>query len=89
MIFFSECQCNEDGSVDTSCDDGSGKCSCNPNIVGDKCTQCAIEHFAFPTCDGKYYCQGVPRGVGGERWTCNPRVSGLIPAEGKLLQQQP
>ena len=57
MIFFSECQCNEDGSVDTSCDDGSGKCSCNPNIVGNKCTQCAAEHFAFPTCDGKYYCQ--------------------------------
>ena len=55
MIFFSECQCNEDGSVDISCDDGSGKCSCNPNIVGDKCTQCAVEHFAFPTCDGKYY----------------------------------
>ena len=24
--------------------------------------------------------KGVPRGVGGEQWTCNPRVSSLIPA---------
>ena len=23
--------------------------------------------------------EGVPRGVGEERWTCNPRVSGSIP----------
>ena len=25
------------------------------------------------------FIQGVPYGVGGERWTCNPRVSGSIP----------
>ena len=27
---------------------------------------------------------GVPHGVGGERWTCNPRVSGSIPGAGNL-----
>ena len=29
-------------------------------------------------------CQGVPHGVGGERWTCNPRVSGSIPGNSNL-----
>ena len=30
----------------------------------------------------KYYKRGVPRSVGGERWTCNPKVSGSIPCSG-------
>ena len=25
------------------------------------------------------FTEGVPCGIGGERWTCDPRVSGLIP----------
>ena len=48
----SACECNEEGSEGVDCDDNSGKCNCNANIVGDKCTQCAAEHFAFPTCEG-------------------------------------
>ena len=43
----SACECNEEGSEGVDCDDNSGKCNCNANIVGDKCTQCAAEHFAF------------------------------------------
>ena len=49
---ISECQCNEDGSVAETCDDGSGKCSCKPNVVGDKCTQCQAEYHGFPNCEG-------------------------------------
>ena len=28
--------------------------------------------------------EGVPRGLGGERWTCEPRVSGSIPGASNL-----
>ena len=42
--------CHAEGSVDNSCDD-NGKCSCNNNVVGDKCDQCADGADNFPTCD--------------------------------------
>ena len=47
-----ECHCNGEGSEATTCDDGSGKCSCKADVVGDKCDQCAVEHFGFPNCQG-------------------------------------
>ena len=43
-FFCSECECNEDGSVDERCDD-EGKCSCKPNVIGDKCENCEENHF--------------------------------------------
>ena len=42
--------CHAEGSVDNSCDD-NGKCSCNSNVVGDKCDQCASGFVEFPNCD--------------------------------------
>ena len=32
--------------------DCDGKCSCKPNIVGDTCDQCEIQHYDFPNCKG-------------------------------------
>ena len=55
LIFFSECECNEDGSVNELCDEASGKCTCNENVIGDKCTQCATEFWGLiSNCEGKY-----------------------------------
>ena len=50
-IYVIACECNAEGSEALTCDDGSGKCGCKENVVGDKCSQCEAEHFAFPTCD--------------------------------------
>ena len=46
------CECNPLGSVSLDCDD-HGLCQCKDNVVGDKCDQCAEEHFNFPNCTGK------------------------------------
>ena len=48
--FFLDCMCNPEGSVGNSCDQ-NGKCSCNANVVGDKCDQCAAGFSEFPNCD--------------------------------------
>ena len=52
LIFCSECECNEDGSVDERCDD-EGKCSCKSNVIGDKCSKCQSDHYDYPRCEGK------------------------------------
>ena len=39
------------GSVSKACTD-FGDCTCKKNIVGDKCDQCKVEHWNFPTCKG-------------------------------------
>ena len=44
------CLCNADGSESQNCDE-NGKCSCKPNVVGDKCTDCATGFVTFPNCD--------------------------------------
>ena len=46
-----DCKCNEFGSKNLTCD-CDGKCSCKPNIVGDTCDQCEIQHYDFPNCKG-------------------------------------
>ena len=46
-----DCQCNELGSVDLTCN--CGKCLCKTNVVGDTCDQCEIEHYDFPNCKGR------------------------------------
>ena len=48
--FFKACECKEDGSVDGRCDD-NGKCSCNPNVCGDKCDKCCPGYDNYPACD--------------------------------------
>ena len=47
-IYSLECECNEEGSVDNTCDEVSGKCTCKEHIVGDKCDQSSEEYFGFP-----------------------------------------
>ena len=44
-----------DGSVDSSCTDDAGVCTCIANVVGDKCDVCATGWYGFPTCQGKIY----------------------------------
>ena len=60
--FFSVCTCNTEGTEAATCGLGTGNCSCNDesgacdciaNVVGNACDQCAANHFAFPTCEGK------------------------------------
>ena len=41
------CECNEDGSETTQCDQ-DGKCTCKPNITGDKCDQSEPGYYDFP-----------------------------------------
>ena len=50
LDFFKACECKEDGSVDGRCDD-NGKCSCNPNVCGDKCDKCCPGYDNYPACD--------------------------------------
>ena len=42
-----------DGSVDSSCTDDGGVCTCIANVVGDKCDVCATGWYGFPTCQGE------------------------------------
>ena len=34
---FTDCGCNEEGSIDNNCDKTTGVCSCKKNWFGDKC----------------------------------------------------
>ena len=56
--YFLECQCNGLGSTNASCD-AEGKCTCNPNVAGDKCDQCAAGMFGFPNCQGMSFKAGM------------------------------
>ena len=51
---FSECNCDPQGSMSTSCN-ASGICPCiSNNIEGDKCSDCKENYYNFPSCSGKY-----------------------------------
>ncbi len=54
-IISLECSCNEQGAVDETCADDTGKCNCKTNVVGDKCDQCAAGFFGFPDCARKIH----------------------------------
>ena len=49
----SECLCDVDGSVDNSCTDDGGVCTCIANVSGDKCDVCTTGWYGFPTCQGE------------------------------------
>ena len=54
MNFITECRCNTNlGSAFSQCKE-DGKCSCKPNVVGDKCDRCAegFDNSMFPDCSG-------------------------------------
>ena len=40
------CECNAEGSVSTACE--NGKCTCKPNITGDKCDKVEPGYYDFP-----------------------------------------
>ena len=44
----------------------SGKCTCKEWVIGDKCTECASEHYGFPNCQA---CMCSPEGS--ENNLCN------------------
>ena len=50
-MFFIECNCHQDGSLDGNCDD-AGKCSCKRGFDRDKCNTCGEGFFGFPHCQG-------------------------------------
>ena len=53
MYYLSKaCECDPDGSVDGNCDDLNGICTCKEGFTGEKCDECALEHFGFPNCQG-------------------------------------
>ena len=43
----SPCNCNLDGSYNSSCDLETGQCYCKPNVIGRSCNQCASGYFAL------------------------------------------
>ena len=58
VCFFNhlECECDEEGSVDNTCTETDGKCTCKEHIIGEKCAECEEEFFGFPNCEGMYIC---------------------------------
>lgn len=36
-----------------TCDE-NGKCNCDCNIKGDKCTECNVEYYNWPICQSKW-----------------------------------
>ena len=54
VILKSACECNADGSEDNQCHMEHGKCTCKPNITGDKCDESVPGYFDFPNPKGVY-----------------------------------
>ena len=48
---FSACKCSTSGSSSTACNT-NGQCTCKPNVVGTKCTECKSTFYGFPNCQG-------------------------------------
>uniref|UniRef100_A0A0N5BNI8 Laminin subunit beta-1 n=1 Tax=Strongyloides papillosus TaxID=174720 RepID=A0A0N5BNI8_STREA len=60
------CQCNVYGSKNNTreiCDQKTGKCSCLPNVVGEKCDECAENHYNLHSGNGCSECNCDPNGV--------------------------
>ena len=53
MTICSDCECNEEGSMDSTCN-GDGQCTCKANIQGEKCDNCTDGYFDFPNCRGRW-----------------------------------
>ena len=54
--------------------------SCKIPVINNFYLNCILKNL--PT--SNYVKEGVPRGVGGERWTCDPTVSGSSLSAGNL-----
>ena len=44
------CGCHSEGSIGKSCDKGSRKCHCRPNVQGRRCNMCVAGYQDFPAC---------------------------------------
>ncbi len=44
-MFPADCGCNTTGSLDSTCEQLTGACTCKPNFVGDKCDQCEHGYY--------------------------------------------
>ena len=53
-LIVSDVNVEKSGSNSYICDKTSGKCDCNDNVVGDKCTQCESGYWGFPSCQSGY-----------------------------------
>uniref|UniRef100_A0A0K0EC03 Laminin subunit beta-1 n=2 Tax=Strongyloides stercoralis TaxID=6248 RepID=A0A0K0EC03_STRER len=60
-----QCQCNLYGSKNNNnnCDSITGKCSCLPNVIGDKCDSCAENYYNIQSGNGCIKCDCDPTGV--------------------------
>ena len=50
MVSLTECECAKEGSAGQC--DANGKCTCNENVAGDKCTECQEFYYGYPNCQG-------------------------------------
>nr|XP_034978544.1 laminin subunit beta-3 isoform X1 [Zootoca vivipara]XP_034978545.1 laminin subunit beta-3 isoform X1 [Zootoca vivipara]XP_034978546.1 laminin subunit beta-3 isoform X1 [Zootoca vivipara] len=57
-----DCACSVLGSRrNVPCDDETGRCSCLPNVVGDKCDECAANHWKIASGQGCQACNCDPQ----------------------------
>ncbi|XP_063153517.1 laminin subunit beta-3 isoform X1 [Candoia aspera] len=57
-----ECACNILGSRShVPCDDETGRCFCLPNVVGEKCDECAVNHWKIASGEGCWPCNCHPQ----------------------------
>lgn len=63
-LFSVECICNELG-VDPqggNCDRVTGQCPCLPNVIGQRCDGCAVNHWNLASGQGCQACDCDPEG---------------------------
>ncbi|XP_078066136.1 laminin subunit beta-1 [Mustelus asterias] len=41
------CQCDPQGSISSVCEKIGGQCQCKSNVIGQRCDQCAPDHYGF------------------------------------------
>ncbi|XP_013910019.1 PREDICTED: laminin subunit beta-3 [Thamnophis sirtalis] len=57
-----ECACNMLGSRrNVPCDDETGRCFCLPNVAGEKCDECAVNHWKIASGEGCWPCNCHPQ----------------------------
>lgn len=52
--FFSACICDQVGTK--HCNSYTGQCECKPNVIGEKCERCELEHYGFQSGQGCTLC---------------------------------
>uniref|UniRef100_A0A4W5RHR3 Laminin, beta 2-like n=1 Tax=Hucho hucho TaxID=62062 RepID=A0A4W5RHR3_9TELE len=70
-----QCQCDPQGSLSAECDRVGGQCRCKPNVIGQRCDQCAPGTYGF----GPYGCTACDcHSQGSLGHQCDP-VTGQCP----------